>query len=281
MPNSIFRRTAAKPPIPATSPVASRAPQSATSDVIHHTYETLNSRRFLADRTLQHDRRRAARDEASNAGLTLLPPAQVRTRSQHPRGSSLPRKAKKIPSASYNQILLSRPKSVQDDLILNYPDPYCVTSLERSDDLDSSLKTTDSGQTSGCSSGSSTVGSQSPKSHADSDALKADCDAIGVHCDAVSPPRRQSAFTALPNRGPPPRHLVPATLRPSPAVKLHPADVLLSLQSQEKGRIRRILSKLDHAFERRQATEWRSDFSHGHWSHKKLIPSAFVILSLL
>ena len=287
MPNSIFRRTAAKPTPIATSGTATppsatiqkpRAPQSATSDVIHHTYETLNSRRFYSNinhpqercRTQQRMRNETYSNDSnanptklpqphpttatttqarpqpqqrmseqqvymngSVSNLTMLPPAQVRTRSQHPRGSSLPRKAKKIPSSSYNQTLLIRPKSVQDDLILNYPDPYHVTALEHTnDDLDSSLKTTDSGQTSGCSSGSSTVGSQSPKSSVDSDANNG-----SPHCDAVStliPTRRQSAFTSLPNRGPPPRHLVPATLRPSPAIKLHPSDVIINFQT--KGR---------------------------------------------
>ena len=272
MPNSIFRRTA-KPTVTTTTiassptPLMTRPPPSASSDVIHHTYETLNSRRFYYN-VQQHQQQERYRQPRrinqelqinnnnnivnnSNNNLTMLPPAQIRTRSQHPRGSSLPRKAKKIPSSSYNQILTMRPKSVQDDLILNYneeehPEPYCVTKLDRTDDLDSSLKTTDSGQTSGCSSGSSTVGSQSPKSQVDSDVINVDSDVINVDSDVTNvdvnmtlPPRRQSAFTSLPNRGPPPRHLVPATLRPSPGVKLHPTDIILSLRDhrkQEKGK---------------------------------------------
>jgi hypothetical protein len=124
-----------------------RPPLSASSDVIHHTYETLNSRRFYVNDASRQDRcrqqRRTNKDLETNHGsknLTMLPPAQVRTRSQHPRGSSLPRKAKKIPSSSYSQMLVSRPKSVQDDLILNYPDPYHVTALEKNkDDLVSLL----------------------------------------------------------------------------------------------------------------------------------------------
>jgi len=259
MPNSIFRRTP-KPtaitttPSPGTSSTVTRPPPSASSDVIHHTYETLNSRRFYynVQQQQQQERYRQPRRtnqelysnnnivKSSNNNLTMLPPAQIRTRSQHPRGSSLPRKAKKIPSSSYNQILTMRPKSVQGDLILNYneeehPEPYCVTKL----DLDSSLKTTDSGQTSGCSSGSSTVGSQSPKSHVDSDIIIVDSDVANVDVHSTLPPRRQFAFTSLPNRGPPPRHLVPTTLRPSPGVKLHPTDIIMSLrdhQKQEKGK---------------------------------------------
>jgi len=272
MPNSIFRRNVKSQ----NSPNQARPPPSASSDVIHHTYETLNSRRFINYATTTQPQsqennrcrptlRRSSQElynnnnsSNNNNNVTMLPPAQVRTRSQHPRGSSLPRKAKKIPSSSYSQILLLRPKSVQDDLILNYPNeghpepygvtslkPYRVTSLERRDDLDSSLKTTDSGQTSGCSSGSSTVGSQSPKSNVDS---LLNVDNISVDTKSTLPPihpapHRQSAFTSLPNRGPPPRHLIPATLRPSPAVKMHPADILLSLREQqqhehEKGRRR-------------------------------------------
>ena len=225
---------------------------SATSDVIHHTYETLSTRRFYSNDVSRHpqDRCRPATKKSignnsndismnsSSSNLTMLPPARIQTRAQHPRGSSLPRKAKKIPSSSYNQVLLSRPKSVQDDLILNYPDPYHVTSLDHTtnDDLDSSLKTTDSGQTSGCSSGSSTVGSQSPKSQTDSDVINADADASNAGKDSTVPVRRQSAFSALPNRGPPPRHLVPATLRPSPGVKLHPTDVVINFRGTERGR---------------------------------------------
>ena len=221
MPNSIFRRT----PKPTADQSPSRPPPSATSDVIHHTYETLNLRRFFNNSDDSRSR------NVNNNNLTMLPPAQARTRT---RGSSLPRRAKKIPSSSYSQILAMRPKSVQDDLILNdddrHPDPYHVTpltSLERQDDLDSSLKTTDSGQ----SSGSSTVGSQSPKSHVDSDVITS----VEIN-STLAPhpsPRRQSAFTSLPNRGPPPRHLIPATLRPSPGVKLHPADILQSLREAD------------------------------------------------
>ncbi len=47
---------------------------------------------------------------------------------------------------------------------------------------------------------------------------------------APHPPTRQTSFPTIPNRGPPPRHLIPATLKPSPKVKLHPADVFINMQ---------------------------------------------------
>ena len=79
--------------------------------------------------------------------------------------------------------------------------------------LDTTIKT-DSGQASGGSTNSS-VGSHSPPNESAATGL------------SLPPPRPPSC-----NRGPPPRHLLPATLKPSPAVKMHPPGVILSLKGK-------------------------------------------------
>lgn len=71
-------------------------------------------------------------------------------------------------------------------------------------DLDITLKTTDSGR----ASGGSSIGSHSPP-HPDNS-----------NGQIVDHP---------PNSGPPPRHLLPAKLKPSPPVKMHPAGVILNV----------------------------------------------------
>ena len=98
----------------------------------------------------------------------------------------------------------------------------------QSSDLDMTLKTTDSGQVSGGSS----IGSHSPTS----------AEQGGVEQNLLPPtrrgartppmpaasaaahqkPQRHPASLMPPNTGPPPRHLLPAKLKPSPGVKMHP-----------------------------------------------------------
>ena len=68
-------------------------------------------------------------------------------------------------------------------------------------DLDTTMKTTDSGQVSGGSS-------------------------IGSH----SPPNMEGGSSLLP----PPRHLLPPTLRPSPGVKMHPLTSVVPAQFKGK-----------------------------------------------
>ena len=99
--------------------------------------------------------------------------------------------------------------------------------LQQSSDLDMTLKTTDSGQVSGGSS----IGSHSPSAEQG-----------GVEQNLLPPtrrgartpptpaasaaahqkPQRHPASLMPPNTGPPPRHLLPAKLKPSPGVKMHP-----------------------------------------------------------
>ena len=43
---------------------------------------------------------------------------------------------------------------------------------------------------------------------------------------------RKQQVTMLPNSGPPPRHLLPAKLKPSPAVKMHPPGVILDFKGK-------------------------------------------------
>ena len=78
-----------------------------------------------------------------------------------------------------------------------------------SKELDMTLKTTDSGH------GGSSVGSHSPSNPV----------------SEISNTGRQQV-TLLPNSGPPPRHLLPAKLRPSPAVKMHPPGVIFDFKGK-------------------------------------------------
>ena len=43
---------------------------------------------------------------------------------------------------------------------------------------------------------------------------------------------RKQQVAMLPNSGPPPRHLLPAKLKPSPAVKMHPPGVILDFKGK-------------------------------------------------
>lgn len=74
-------------------------------------------------------------------------------------------------------------------------------------DLDVTLKTTDSGH------GGSSVGSHSPPNPINSEAF-------------------MRPSIAAPNCGPPPRHLLPAKLKPSPGVKMHPPAVILDFKGK-------------------------------------------------
>jgi len=171
MPASILRRHNLEPQKSEVYPPIRHLPSSATSDVIHHTYETLNSRHYSNILTLKNQENRSrqlrGRPVEMHENLVMLPPAQIHSRAHDGRGSSLPRRAKKIPSANFNEILLYRPKSAQEKRVVPSPDPFYSTPVE---DLDSTwchdvtVKTTDSGQTSGCSSEESISGSQSPRS---------------------------------------------------------------------------------------------------------------------
>ncbi len=92
--------------------------------------------------------------------------------------------------------------------------------INKHQDLNMTIKT-DSGQASGGSTNSS-LGSHSPP-----------------HGEEVNTPQPRPRTSRPPilstaNRGPPPRHLLPATLRPSPPVKMHPPGVVLNLKG--KGR---------------------------------------------
>ena len=101
--------------------------------------------------------------------------------------------------------------------------------LQQSSDLDMTLKTTDSGQVSGGSS----IGSHSPS--AEQGGVEQNLLPPTRRAGARTPPtpvpstlvahqkpQRHPASLMPPNTGPPPRHLLPAKLKPSPGVKMHP-----------------------------------------------------------
>ena len=69
------------------------------------------------------------------------------------------------------------------------------------------IKTTDSGH------GGSSVGSHSPS-------------------NPLPEISGRQQVTLLPNSGPPPRHLLPAKLKPSPAVKMHPPGVIFDFKGK-------------------------------------------------
>lgn len=83
-------------------------------------------------------------------------------------------------------------------------------------DLDVTLKTTDSGH------GGSSVGSHSPTNPT-------------INSDNIMRSRSESQRSVQmppPNSGPPPRHLLPAKLKPSPGVKMHPPALILDFKGK-------------------------------------------------
>ena len=103
--------------------------------------------------------------------------------------------------------------------------------MQQSSDLDMTLKTTDSGQVSGGSS----IGSHSPTSAEQVGGVVEQNllpptrqrgartpPTLAASVTAHQKPQRHPASLMPPNTGPPPRHLLPAKLRPSPGVKMHP-----------------------------------------------------------
>ena len=99
----------------------------------------------------------------------------------------------------------------------------------QSSDLDMTLKTTDSGQVSGGSS----IGSHSPTSAEQGGVSEQNLlpptmrgsrtpPTLAASTTALQKPQRHPASLMPPNTGPPPRHLLPAKLKPSPGVKMHP-----------------------------------------------------------
>ena len=101
--------------------------------------------------------------------------------------------------------------------------------LQQSSDLDMTLKTTDSGQVSGGSS----IGSHSPTSAEQGGVSEQNLlpptrrgartpPTPAASAAAHQKPQRHPASLMPPNTGPPPRHLLPAKLKPSPGVKMHP-----------------------------------------------------------
>ena len=100
----------------------------------------------------------------------------------------------------------------------------------QSSDLDMTMKTTDSGQVSGGSS----IGSHSPTSadQGGHSLMPSDARAMPEKPELTMPPPISARQTLLPpNTGPPPRHLLPAKLKPSPGVKMHP--VILDFKGKE------------------------------------------------
>ena len=88
------------------------------------------------------------------------------------------------------------------------------------------LKTTDSGH------GGSSVGSHSPPNPLP----EVNKGAWQINGSSHSPEINNSSgrqqINLLPNSGPPPRHLLPAKLKPSPAVKLHPPGFILDFKGK-------------------------------------------------
>ena len=158
------------------------------------------------------------------------------TKSHYPaeRKSSLPRKSKMVSSCDE---LLQRPRSVSvdaDQLIQSVPRDTCRARVSHHGDTDDMMKF--AGLTSPSlymmsrdksSSGNSSGSDVSPDT--DSDWPQSTC--------ASYTSRGRAPVSIVTTRGPPPRHLLPAKLRPSPGVKCHPFVMLPHRVHKGKTRI--------------------------------------------
>ena len=237
--------------------------QTASSDVIHHTYETLNKPSVYPpsmQAISESDRSRTYKNASK----------------QNARNSSLPRRLRKskTPTPGTTRAQRYRPRSAQDHIIAgsefeeqsNYQNTqnsrnghhknmesnsdnmkeyntYEVTSLEQSEmdnifksssdqdddegigegDISTGSKSGERNTTS--SSGASSGGSRSPDDEDDSSRQLVRCVESNIN-HVKSANRRYLPTLPSPSQGPPPRHLLPTKLKPSPAFKMHPIPLL-------------------------------------------------------
>ena len=230
---------------------------TATSDFIHHTYETLNKPSIFQSQS----------SNKVNAEFT-----SYKNTSKHMgRNSSLPRRLRKskTPTPATSKANRYRPRSVQDNLIpqssvgkqetnkyqgfhsniyvneapkFKCVHPYNVKESQTSDpntilklgsdqdddegigEGDISTGSKSGGRVTTSSSGASSGGSRSPDDDEDSSRLVPSVESDIKHVKSAN--RRYLPTMPLPGQGPPPRHLLPSKLQPSPAFKIHPIPIM-------------------------------------------------------
>ena len=237
--------------------------QTAPSNFIHHTYETLNKPLVYQpsiQNVLDVDRSRTYKNVSK----------------QSARNSSLPRRLRKskTPTPGTNKSQRYRPRSAQDHMIAGlenmepenaqamervtnrYPNnnggldhdmiqmsTYDVTRIEAAEinnilksgsdqdddegigEGDISTGSKSGGRNTTSSSGASSGGSRSPDDDDDSSRQLVRCVESSIN-HVKSANRRYLPTMPSPSQGPPPRHLLPSKLKPSPAFKMHPIPLL-------------------------------------------------------
>ena len=234
--------------------------QTATSDFIHHTYETLGNPSI----------------QQSQKYIVLGDDHRSYRNASKQRNSSLPRRLRKskTPTPNTTKYQRCRPRSAQDNLIsessfvqqetsksqshnaniyandtkqfdhkmISVPS-YEISKFEGSDtnntfksgsdqeddegigEGDISTGSKSGGRNTTSSSGASSGGSRSPDDDEDSSRQLVHCVESNVN-HVKSANRRYLTTMPSPNQGPPPRHLLPSKLKPSPAFKMHPIPLL-------------------------------------------------------
>ena len=237
--------------------------QTAPSDFIHHTYETLNkplAHQPSIQNSVEVDRSRTYKNVSKHSA----------------RNSSLPRRLRKskTPTPGVTRSQRYRPRSAQDHMIAGLENMeqenmqamdsitngysnnigsfdhsmikmtnYNVTRIEASEvnnifksgsdqdddegigEGDISTGSKSGGRNTTSSSGASSGGSRSPDDDDDSSRQLVRCVESSIN-HVKSANRRYLPTMPSPAQGPPPRHLLPSKLKPSPAFKMHPIPLL-------------------------------------------------------
>ena len=236
--------------------------QTASSNFIHHTYETLGKPSIL---------------QSQGCSIADVDGKNINDVVKHiPRNSSLPRRLQKCktPTPNVTKSNRYRPRSAQDNLIINdrisdkgnmknhqqniYVNDFELINRDKESshafdlariqvtDANSNLKSgsdqdddegicegdistgsKSGGRNTTSSSGASSGGSRSPDDEDDSSRQLVHC--VERDTNQIKNANRRYLHTMpAPNQGPPPRHLLPSKLKPSPAFKMHPIPLLSS-----------------------------------------------------
>ena len=236
--------------------------QTASSNFIHHTYETLGKPSIF---------------QSQNCSIADVDGKNMNDAVKHiPRNSSLPRRLRKCktPTPNVTKSNRYRPRSAQDNLIINdrisdkgnmknhqqniYVNDFELVNRDKETthafdlariqvtDASSNLKSgsdqdddegicegdistgsKSGGRNTTSSSGASSGGSRSPDDEDDSSRQLVHC--VERDMNQIKNANRRYLHTMpAPHQGPPPRHLLPSKLKPSPAFKMHPIPLLSS-----------------------------------------------------
>ena len=237
--------------------------QTVPSNFIHHTYETLNKPTIyqsLLQSATDTDRSRPYKNlHSQSARNSSLPRRLRKSKTPTPRTSknlrSRPRSAQDhmIAGSEFDEIAnyqnIEKIGHIHYHKVENFPidmntcNTFDATALEGSEmnsvlksgsdqdddegigegDISTGSKSGERNTTS--SSGASSGGSRSPDDEDDSARQMVHCVKSNVN-HVKNANRRFLATLPSPSQGPPPRHLLPTKLKPSPAFKMHPLPLL-------------------------------------------------------